>query len=250
MNDRTPRTAEIVNYALDLFRAGLYVARPVRVDSVDTDEGTVSVVPMLTDNYTNESDETKSYELPIIPSIPVLFPEGGDFVDTWPIQKGDQGWILFADRSLDQWQVKGNKLQPVDPLTEFRHSLPAKGLFLPGGRAVKEFKDDAVKWDPARRVIGSKDGPRIAFTSDKIHLGVDHKEDATDNVALASLVKTEIGKVHDKLNAHIDDYNNHIHQLTSAGCPVSHTGVTQPVVSPSVKAPDVNDVKSEKVLCK
>lgn len=245
-NERSPRNAEIINYALDLFRAGLYVGRPVRVDAVDTDKCTVDVVPMLTDSYEDDTEKTVSYSLPIIPAIPIMFPEGNDFVDTWPIKKGDQGWILFADRSLDQWQQKGNKGDPVDPLTEFRHALPAKGLFLPGGRSVKEAFSE---WDPDRRVIGAKGGPRIAFTAEKIHLGVDHKADASDAVALASLVKTEIGKVHDKLNAHIDDYNNHIHQLTSAGCPVSHTGVTQPVASPSQKAPDVSDVKSDKVLC-
>lgn len=246
-NDRSPRGAEIINYALDLFRAGLYVGRPCRVDAVDTAKGTVDVVPMLTDNYTDDSDETVNFALPIIPAIPVLFPEGGDFVDTWPIKKGDQGWILFADRSIDQWQQLGNKGDPVDPKTEFRHSLPAKGLFLPGGRSVK---DAFTQWDPDRRVIGAKDGPRIAFTADKIHLGVAHGADAADAVALASKCMDNYNELKDKHNTLRQDFNNHFHQLTSAGCPVSHTGVTQPIASPSnSEVSSIEEVKSEKVGC-
>lgn len=247
-NERSPRNAEIINYALDLFRAGLYVGRPVRVDAVDTDKCTVDVVPMLTDSYEDDTEKTVSYSLPIIPAIPIMFPEGDNFMDTWPIKKGDQGWILFSDRSLDQWQQKGNKGDPVDPLTEFRHALPAKGLFLPGGRSVKEA---FTQWDPDRRVIGAKDGPRIAFTSDKIHLGVDHKENASDAVALASLVKTELDKLKTKHNTLASAFDQHFHQLTSAGCPVSHTGVTNPPASPSNATADaIQDVKSDKVLCK
>lgn len=237
-----------MSYALDLFRAGLYVARPVRVESVDTDKCTVDVVPMLTDSYLDDTDETVDYDLPIIPALPVMFPEGNDFVDTWPIKKGDQGWILFADRSLDQWQQKGNKGAPVDPLTEFRHALPAKGLFLPGGRSVKEA---FTEWDPDRRVIGAKGGPRIAFTSDKIHLGVDHKEDAPDAVALASKAMDNFNELKKEHNQLKDDFNQHLHQLTSAGSPFSHKGITQgPVVQSSASVGSMEEVKSEKVLCK
>lgn len=247
-NERTPRTAEIINYALDLFRAGLYVARPVRVDSVDTDKCTVDVVPMLTDVYTDDTDESVSYDLPIIPALPILFPEGNDFMDTWPIKKGDQGWILFSDRSIDQWQQKGNTGQPVDPLTEFRHALPAKGLFLPGGRSVK---DAFTEWDPDRRVIGAKGGVRIAFTTDKIHLGVDHQEDASDAVALASKCMDNYNELHDKLNTLVSAFDKHMHQLSSAGSPFSHTGITQKPIIPSQAAPNsMSEVKSEKVLCK
>lgn len=247
-NDRTPRSAEIINYALDLFRAGLYVGRPVRVEKVDTSKCTVDVIPMLADNYTDDSDEIVNYSLPIIPAIPILFPEGGDFVDTWPIKKGDQGWILFADRSIDQWQQLGNKGEPVNPKTEFRHSLPAKGLFLPGGRSVKEA---FPQWDADRRVIGAKDGPRIAFTASLIHLGVDHGQAASDAVALASKVKSELDKLKTKHNTLASAFDQHFHQLTSAGCPVSHTGVTNPPASPSNATADaIGEVKSEKVMCK
>lgn len=244
-NDRTPRDAEIINYALDLFRAGLYVGRPVRVDAVDTTKGTVDVIPMLTDNYTDASDELVDYSLPIIPAIPILFPEGGDFVDTWPIKKGDQGWILFADRSLDQWQQKGNKGEPVNPLTEFRHSLPAKGLFLPGGRSVKEAFS---QWDPDRRVIGAKDGPRLAFTATKVHIGVDHQESAPEMAACSSKCMDNFNSLRTEHNNLKNDFNNHFHQLTSAGSPFSHTGVTNPPASPSsATVGDMEDVACKKV---
>lgn len=177
MNDRSPRLAEIINYALDLFRSGLYVGRPVRVQTVNADSQTVDVQPMLMDSYVDASDEVQKYTLPVIPSVPILFQEGGDFIDTFPIAAGDCGWLLFADRSLDQWQQKGNGGDPVDPLTEFRHHPAAKGLFIPGGRSVA---DAFQEWDPQRRVIGKQGGPRIAFTGSQIDLGVDHQETATE----------------------------------------------------------------------
>lgn len=245
-NERSPRLGEIVNYALDLFRAGLYVGRPVRVDSVDNDKCTVDVVPMLQDSYTDDEENVNTYALPIIPAIPILFAEGNDFVDTFPIKKGDQGWILFADRSLDQWQQLGNAGDPVDPKTEFRHSLPAKGLFLPGGRSVKEA---FTEWDPDRRVIGAKGGPRIAFTSSKIHLGVDHKQEATDAIALASKVKTELDALRDAFNQFIQSsYNTHTHTVSTAGPPLAHTGTTAPTLSTGSQKGPTGEVKSEKVL--
>lgn len=247
MNDRTPRQAEIINFALDLFRAGLYVGRPCRVDSVDNDNETVDVVPMLQDNYTDDSDDVIDYQLPIIPALPILFMEGGDFVDTFPIAKGDQGWILFADRSIDQWQQLGNAGDPVLPLTEMRHSVPAKGLFLPGGRSVKEA---ITEWDPARRVIGKQGGKRIAFTDSKIHLGVDHKEDASDAIALASKTKSELDDLRTAFNDFVQNtYNNHTHFVSTAGPPLAHTGTTEPTTMIGTgKTSPTGDVKSEIVL--
>lgn len=211
-NDRTPRTAEIINYALELFRAGFYVGRPVRVDAVDRAKGTVDVIPMLKDNYTDDSETVQHYDLPIIHALPIGFPEGNGFVDTWPIQKGDQGWILFSDRSLDQWQQLGNIGNPVNPLTEFRHSLSAKGLFIPGGRSVKEA---ITEWDAARRVIGKQGGPRIAMSDTLIHIGVAHGADGADFIALAQ-------KVLDNLN----DLKTHFTAIETVitGAPITEPG--------------------------
>ncbi len=65
-----------------------------------------------------------------IPNVRVLFQAsmGGLAYDTTPIEAGDTGMLLFADRALDKWYAKGGAVDPVDGRA---HDL-ADAVFLPG----------------------------------------------------------------------------------------------------------------------
>ncbi len=179
MSDRSPTRAEVLGHAFDLFSAGLFVCRPGQIQSVDSSTGLMDVKPLLKEFSEDASGDTVVEPLPVVPGCVLFFPQGGDFVDTFPVQKGDACWLIFTDRSLNRWQA-GNG--DTDPLFVNRHDLSG-AVVLVGGRpkaqAISEF-------DTARRVIGKQGGPRIAWSGTAIHLGVGHNEDATEAVMLGT----------------------------------------------------------------
>lgn len=241
---RSPDAAQVIRRALGLFAADLYVCRPGQITKVDTSTGLVSVKPLLKELSENDEGNTVVEPLPVVPGCVLWFPQGGDFVDTWPVKNGDACWVIFADRSLSKWQ-DGNG--DTDPVLTTRHDLMCGAVCMVGGRpkakAISEFDAD-------RRVIGKQGGPRIAISGTIIHLGVDHGADADQFVALAGPVKDELNKLHDKLDSLVSTFNNHMHQVSTAGCPVSHKGITQSPISQAQSPTAVGDVAATKVKAK
>ncbi len=184
MSQRTPTQAEVINRALELFSAGLYVCRPGVIHAINTSTLLCDVKPLLKDFFENASGDTVVEPLPVIPGCVLYQAEGGGFVDTFPVQAGDACWLIFADRSLNRWQA-GNG--DTDPVFVNRHDLSG-AVVLVGGRpkahAITEF-------DTSRRVIGKQGGPRIALADTSIHLGVDHNENATEAALLGSKYTSE-----------------------------------------------------------
>lgn len=179
MSQRTPTQAEVINRALELFSAGLYVCRPGVIHSINTSTLVCDVKPLLKDFFENVSGDTVVEPLPVVMGCVLYQQEGGGFVDTFPVTAGDPCWLVFADRSLNRWQA-GNG--DTDPVFVNRHDLSGAVVFV-GGRpkahAITEF-------DTSRRVIGKQGGPRIAISATEIHLGVAHNEAATEAVMLGS----------------------------------------------------------------
>lgn len=179
MSDSSPTLNEVINRALDVFSAGLMVCRPGKIEKIDTATGLVDVKPLLKEFTENEQGEQVIESLPVVNGCVLFLPGGGQFVDTFPVKKGDACWVVFADRSLGRWQGTG---EDTDPVFLNRHDLSG-GLCFVGGRpkaaALSEFDAD-------RRVIGKQGGPRAAFSDSAIHLGVDHAESATEAAVLGT----------------------------------------------------------------
>jgi len=52
-------------------------------------------------------------DYPVIPDVPVVYPCGGGFRFTWPLQEGDVVWLTFATRELAQWKAGGQAAAPA-----------------------------------------------------------------------------------------------------------------------------------------
>ncbi len=194
MSDRTPTGAEVINRALDLYSAGLFVCRPGQIQKIDAQTLLCEVKPLLKELSEDAGGDSVVEPLPVVPGCVLFFPQGGDFVDTFPVQQGDSCWLIFADRSLDKWQA-GNG--DTDPVFQNRHDLSG-AVVLVGGRpkakAIQEF-------DTARRVIGKQGGPRAAFASDAIHLGVGHNESASEAVILGNKYSDDESQMFDQCSS-------------------------------------------------
>ena len=51
-----------------------------------------------------------------MPNCPVLFPQGGGYSITFPLESGDPVKLSVAARSLDEWLTDGGTdVEPADP---------------------------------------------------------------------------------------------------------------------------------------
>lgn len=90
----------------------------------------------------------------VIPGVRVAWPRasGGAAYLTLPLQPGDTGLLVFADRALDRWYAQGGAVDPGDARA---HSL-ADAVFYPGLPADSDTITPAP--DPVAPVI---EGPQI-----------------------------------------------------------------------------------------
>ena len=139
--------------------------------------------------------------------------------------------------------------------TNMRYKLEGKALI------EIEIGDFVVTIDnnesPTKLHIKTEDGDVLSLVKDAtegLKLGID----PSDHMALASLVKAELEALHDTINAFIEKYNTHKHQvsnISTAGGPTAQSQ-TAPVNSaapdnaPATDAAAINDVKSEFVMSK
>jgi hypothetical protein len=53
-------------------------------------------------------------DLPVIEEVPIIFPSTSEFSFTYPLKKGDPVWIMFAERSIEEWIKNGGNSKPSD----------------------------------------------------------------------------------------------------------------------------------------
>lgn len=97
-----------------LFRAALqgavaeiWTTLPCIVKSFNPDKMTCEVTSAIKGQVTNE-DGTKGWiELPLFVDCPVVFPHGGGFTLTFPLEAGDECLVVFSARCIDAWWQSG-----------------------------------------------------------------------------------------------------------------------------------------------
>jgi len=128
----------------------LHVGLPARVESFDSGKGTCDARPVLRHRVGRGEDETAE-RLPVLRDVPVLYPRGGGFLLSWPLQAGDYVWLTFADATLDEWARQGGS--DVTPSATRQHDLADAvayaGLGAPGGAGAASSTDMVFGVAPA-----------------------------------------------------------------------------------------------------
>ena len=99
--------------ALEALRSALrqemHCALPAVVESYDKAAQTVTVKPALRERISGGI----YVDLPLLADIPVFFPGGASSGITFPVQKGDECLVIFADCCIDAWFQYGGTQNPV-----------------------------------------------------------------------------------------------------------------------------------------
>ncbi len=122
---RTPSLFDVITAAVNANSVDLRVAMPAMVQSYDASTKLADVQPLLLQRIVADDGSVTQEKLPVIPSVPVVFPRGGGgFFIEFPLQAGDNVLVVFCDNSLDLWKTRGaTTSNPLDPLDARPHTF-------------------------------------------------------------------------------------------------------------------------------
>ncbi len=115
----TDSLQEILKQAIDFELTEFHVCMPGKIETYDESLGTATIKPTLSRRFRGAAN---SIEYPVIQKVPVVQPRTAKAQATLPITKGDLVLIVFADRSIENWDMsRGDEPREVRDLR--RHDL-------------------------------------------------------------------------------------------------------------------------------
>lgn len=184
------RLDELLNLAVAGGLTAIRVALPGRVESYDAGQQLAAVQPLLKERRIGEDGAEEAVSLPVLPSVPVIFPGGGGFRVTFPVAKGDTVLLVFTDRSLDLWLEQGGEVDPIDLRRHHLSDAVAIPILHPKKGAWTGAAADAV-------TIGQDGGTQVTVRDGAIELA-----GADEAVAMAESLETLLGQVRTWLSTH------------------------------------------------
>jgi len=156
--------AEVLEAHHDARSEGMHTAMPAKVLSFNPLLQTVNVQPQIKRALQDANGDAEFEELPTIDEVPVMFPRGGGFVHTFPLQAGDFVWLIFSETAIGEWRTTGQVSEPQDTR---RHSMgypvAYPGVY-PDVQPLLPVTAPLVgSMDPTRMVLGKENGTDRVF---------------------------------------------------------------------------------------
>lgn len=101
--ERLVELDSLINKGIKNNNKRLHTALPAIILEFDTETQLAKVQPAIKLLLT-----TGEIELPILADVPVTFARAGGFSITFPVKKGDECLLLFAEKSIDRWKKDGH----------------------------------------------------------------------------------------------------------------------------------------------
>ncbi len=162
--ERIPRLSDVIRIRINKALQDMHVALPGRVENYDATTQKASIQPVIKGLFEDEEGVRQVERLPVIPNVPVQWPQGGGYFISFPLAIGDTGLLLFSEASLDVWLNEGGE---VDPLDDRRNHL-SDAIFIPG---VRSFKTPLSEASGDHAVIGKEGGLQLHINGTTINIG-------------------------------------------------------------------------------
>lgn len=178
--------ADLLRQASAAALDGVYTSMPGVVQKYDAAKQTIDVLPAVRRWYVDsETGERVAEDLPVIPTVPVVFPAGGGYALTFPLAAGDPVTLVFSMVSAAEFLETGQITLPLDTRTHCANYPVALPGALPRPAALTDATDTMLH-------LGYRGADaQIEITHSEVHLG----RGATETLALASKMVTELGKI-------------------------------------------------------
>lgn len=112
-------------------RMDMHTAMPGIIQSFDAARMTCTIQPAIRGAIIAPNGRAEAADLPLLVDCPVVFPGGGGYVLTYPLQAGDEALIIIAERCIDAWWQSGG----VQAAAEYRLQDLSDGFVIPGPRS-------------------------------------------------------------------------------------------------------------------
>jgi hypothetical protein len=124
-----PNLSQLLETVLEAAGEEIAVARPGVITGVSSDRKTADVQPAVRRHDSSDAD-------PVLPDVPLFFPAGC----SWPVESGHPCLLVFADRSIEEWDSKGggDEVEPADSRTHDLTDAMAIPMGPGGARAGRE----------------------------------------------------------------------------------------------------------------
>ena len=116
---------------LDGRQSTIWTAMPCIVKSVNLAKMTLEAQPAIQGTIENEFGVKTSVNYPLLVDVPIVFPNAGGFITTFPITANDEILVVFASRCIDAWWQSGGIGRPMEARM---HDL-SDGFAIPGPRS-------------------------------------------------------------------------------------------------------------------
>ena len=110
-SNKRPSFSEVTNNLITERLNRVNVSMPAVIQSYDKIKRLVNVQPSF--KYKLKNQEAK--QLPVIQSIPVVWPRALDMGMYFPLKQGDSVTLLVQQRSIDAWIASGGIVDPEEP---------------------------------------------------------------------------------------------------------------------------------------
>jgi protein gp138 len=128
--DRRERAGDFqaaLRVALSDLQTDLWTGMPGIVQSFNAVAITAVVQPAIQAQVQKQDGSWSNVTMPLLLDCPVHFQSGGGATLTFPLKKGDEVWVSFANRCIDAWWSQGG----VQPQAELRMHDLSDGFCFP-----------------------------------------------------------------------------------------------------------------------
>lgn len=180
----TPTLADVIWSALKADRDEFYTSTVGIVQTYNPLTDTVDVMlPVL--QPVNVEGTVEYEQHPVIPNVPIAWPQGGDYIMTFPLPPGTEIMVMFTHNSIAMWRETGARQIPPGELG--RHKL-GSAVAYPGIRPTTRPLSPSPT-HVAARVAGvylGKEGEDQVIEVTSAGVGLGHL--AVEPVALAPVL--------------------------------------------------------------
>ena len=153
----TPTLAEVIRLGAETVLGEANFALPARVVEYYPELQRADLeIPIQERRRPLEEDgEDRFFPFPMLIEVPVCFPCGGDFAIHFELKPGDAVFVVFADRSIEEWiEIAEVGIEQEDP----RRFDVSDGYCFPVAATVKPGALPEPVRVPGALTIGKRDG--------------------------------------------------------------------------------------------
>lgn len=160
--NETPTLTSAVQNIIEGRLGNMHTCLPGIIKTYDPVKKIANIQPSLKRKYQEEAVEVN---LPIIPNVPICFPQTQTSIISIPLKVDDEVLLVFSERSLDKWKSSGGLLSPEDTRKFDLSDAFAIPAVKPTQQGVAADDGDAIRLENINGIVRIHENGQITLTN-------------------------------------------------------------------------------------